>query len=130
MHLKVGDINEVRDVCSSYNTAKSLQTGGAEVYATIYMIGLMEKAAFLLLENSLDESLSSVGVEVNVSHISATPIGMSVRAVAKVLNIEEKRVEFLVEAYDEVAKIGEGKHVRYVINKEKFLKRTYQKLQK
>jgi predicted thioesterase len=67
-------------------------------------------------------------MELNISHISATPVGLEVRAEAEVTAVEGKVITFNVTAYDEAGKIGEGTHKRCIVNSQKFLDKTYAKL--
>ncbi len=106
-------------------TAEALGSGGVKVFATPAMIGLMEQAALNLIQPYLEEGYSTVGLEVNVKHIKATPMGQNVYAVAKLVKIDDKKLTFEVEAYDEEGKIGFGSHRRYIINVEEFLKNIY-----
>lgn len=93
------------------------------------MIGLMENAALSAVDPHLPEGMATVGTELNVKHLSATPMGMVVRAKAELLEVTGRRLVFNLEAYDELEKIGEGTHERYIINIEKFLKKTADKLE-
>lgn len=110
------------------NTAIKVGSGEADVFATPMMIALMENAAYLCLKPFLDESESSVGVNINVSHESATPVGMSVSATAEIIAVEGKAVTFSVVASDSCGIIGRGEHKRVVINSEKFIQRANSKL--
>jgi predicted thioesterase len=88
------------------------------------MIALMEKAALSAVDPCLGEGFATVGLSLNVKHIAATPVGMKVSAEAELLSMEGKKLTFKVEAYDELEKIGEGIHERYIIELSKFLERT------
>ena len=83
-----------------------------EVYGTPMMIYLMEVAAAEAVERFLPEGWVSVGVMVDVRHLAATPVGLTVTARAEVIAVEEGRVTFAVEAHDGLEKIGEGRHAR------------------
>ena len=67
-------------------------------------------------------------MELNISHLAATPVGMEVRAEAEVIAVEGKIITFAVTAYDEAGKIGEGTHKRCIVNTQRFLDKTYEKL--
>ncbi len=86
------------------------------------MIGLMERASHQLLAASLNSEEGSVGFKVNITHLAATPIGMTVTAKSTVESIKGRRVSFAVEAYNEKEKIGEGTHERVIIQKSRFSK--------
>jgi len=129
-NLKIGMKAEIEQVVLQQHTAMAFGSGEVKVLATPMMIGLMEKAALFAVDPHLEEGFTTVGTIVNVSHIAATPVGMKVRAIAVLTNIEGKKLTFDVEAYDENEKIGEGTHERYIIDLAKFLKRTEQKASK
>lgn len=112
------------------DTAKSVGSGTLLVLATPKMIALMEEAAYKTIEGALEEGTSSVGTLMNVKHLSATPVGMEVCATATVTGVDGRKVEFLVEAFDEAGKIGEGTHERFIVTENKFVDKTYAKLNK
>lgn len=101
-----------------------------EVYGTPMMIYLMEVAAAEAIEKYLPEGWGSVGAVVNVKHLAATPVGFTVTARAEVVETNGRLISFAVEAHDGVEKIGEGTHVRGVINLERFEARFKAKVEK
>lgn len=103
------------------NTAKSIGSGGVDVYATPMMIALMEKAAFELVDGFLPTGYTTVGTSLQINHIAATPLGIKVSASAVLTNIDGKKLTFSIEAFDEKEKIGEGTHERYIVNTERFI---------
>lgn len=126
-NLKVGMTAEVGLKVSDKDTAVSFGSGEVSVFATPMMIALMEKASLTAVDPHLDKGYATVGLTVNVKHMAATPVGMEVTARAELLNIEGKKLTFKIEAFDEVEKIGEGTHERYIIELAKFLDRTGKK---
>lgn len=128
--MKIGDTWEVTDAVTENNTAASFGSGALEVFATPYMIAMMENAAFTLMKQDLPPEKSSVGVKLNIAHVSPSPVGMKVRATAEVTAISEngKMVEFRVKAFDEAGLIGEGTHERAVITTGRFLDKCRAKL--
>ena len=100
----------------------------ARVLGTPFMIGLMEMTARNTIKTFLDEGFDTVGTEVNVRHLAATPLGMSVTFTAEILEVKDRRVLCKVEAFDEREKIGEGTHERFVIHVERFAARLQAKL--
>ena len=102
------------------NVATNVGSGKVKVFSTPMMISLMEKAALLSIEPFLEEGQSSVGTHINVSHCSATPMGMQVWVETEVIEIDRRKVTFSVKAYDERGLIGEGTHERFIIDIEKF----------
>lgn len=93
------------------------------VYATPVMILYMEKASGDAISPHLPDGYVSVGMEVNVRHLAATPIGRTVRTVSRVIEVDPKSVLFAVEAWDGDRKIGDGTHRRGVVNVAAFEKR-------
>ena len=92
------------------------------------MIGYMERTCRDTVLPWLEAGYDTVGTQVNVAHLAATPIGMSVTFTAEVIRVDGRRVEFRVEARDEKEKIGEGTHERAIINVAKFATRLAEKL--
>lgn len=108
-------------------TADAVHSGGLPVFATPMMIGLMENASWSLAEECMEEGYSTVGTLVNVKHVSATPVGATVRAETELTEIDGRRLVFKVAAYDDKGLIGEGTHERFIINTEKFMNKTLTK---
>mgnify|MGYP003319168298 CR=1 FL=1 len=110
------------------DTAKEVGSGDLLVYATPCMVALMEGAACEAIAECLGENQTTVGTALNIEHISATPVGMDVRAEAEVTEVNGKAITFAVTAYDEAGEIGRGTHKRVIINSQKFLEKVYAKL--
>ena len=92
-----------------------------EVFATGYLVGLLEWACIKAINPHLDwPAEQTVGTHIDVSHEAATPPGMTVTATVELLAVEGKKLVFAVEAHDGVDVISRGRHERFVINKEKF----------
>lgn len=128
MEITVGMKATVTTQVEREDTAAEICSGSLLVYATPCMVALMEGAACEALEGAIPEGKSSVGISLDISHISATPVGMEVRAEAEVTAVEGSIITFNVTAYDEAGKIGEGTHKRAIITVQKFLDKTYAKL--
>lgn len=128
MEIKVGMTGRVDSYVEREDTAAEVGSGSLLVYATPCMVALMEGAACEAIAAEIPEGKTSVGIELNIRHISATPVGMDVYAVAEVTAVDEKTVTFTVEAYDEAGKIGEGTHKRAIITSQKFLDKVYDKV--
>jgi len=99
----------------------------ARVLGTPWMIMLLEMAARNSLMTVLDPGLDSVGTEVRVRHLAATPMGMEVRFESEVTAVDDRRVRFKVAAFDEKEQIADGTHERFVIHVERFAKRIAEK---
>lgn len=98
-----------------------------EVFATGYMVGLMEWACMQALQPFLEEGEGSVGIMINVSHDAATPVGMLVTVKVRCSEVDGKKIVWQIEARDEVDIIGRGSHGRFVINLDKFTQRLRKK---
>ncbi len=108
-------------------TAAKWGSGLVPVYSTPALVGLLEAAAVKALENQLEAGKTTVGGQIEVRHLAATPVGMSVRARAELTAVEGRKLTFQVEAWDAVEKIGEGSHTRFIIDTEKFVSRVQAK---
>ena len=121
--LKPGLTAQKTCIVSERNTASAYGSGGLDVFSTPAMIALMEAAALSAVDPLLPAGWSTVGTELNVKHLSATPSGMKVTAKAELLSMEGRSLSFKVKAFDEAGKIGEGTHGRFIIENSKFLAR-------
>lgn len=126
--IEVGLTSEQTFVVEERFTAGHVGSGSLRVLATPSMIGFMERVATGLLQPRLPPGASSVGIHVDVHHLAATPVGGKVRVIAEVSGVEGRRVDFKVEAWDEVELVGQGAHQRVVIDVARFLKRLESKL--
>ena len=128
MEITVGMKGEVFTTVEREDTAQEVGSGSLLVYATPCMVALMEGAACEAIAEALTETQTTVGTALNIEHISATPVGMDVRAEAEVTEVNGKVICFTVTAYDEAGEIGRGTHKRVIVNSQKFLDKTYTKL--
>lgn len=112
------------------NSAKTMGSGSLDVFATPAMIALMEETAWKSVQPYLEEGQGSVGIQLNVDHLSATPLGMKVRCESEVTAVEGRKLTFKVTAYDEAGLIGEGTHQRFIVDNEKFQGKANKKLEK
>lgn len=128
MEITVGMKGEVSTLVEKEDTAAEVGSGSLLVYATPCMVALMEGAACEAIAEAMTDDKTSVGTELSIAHVSATPVGLEVRAEAEVIAVDSKVITFQITAYDEAGKIGEGTHKRVIINSQKFLDKTYAKL--
>ncbi|MEE8392231.1 MAG: thioesterase family protein [Anaerolineae bacterium] len=119
--LAPGLTGEVEIVVTEADTAARLGSGLVPVLGTPALVGLMEGASVRALTGHLPPSRTSVGGRIDVRHLAPTPVGMRVRACAKLLEVEGRRLIFHVGAWDEVEQIGEATHERFIIDEEKFV---------
>lgn len=128
MEITIGMKGEASTLVEREDTAAEVGSGSLLVYATPCMVALMEGAACEAIAECLGEDKTSVGTELNISHLSATPVGLEVRAEAEVTAVDGKIITFAVTAYDEAGKIGEGTHKRCIVASQRFLDKAYSKL--
>ncbi len=127
--VEVGIKGKQTRMVDNTNTAEVYGSGDIAVFATPAMIGLMEYTASQSVAPHLDEGQSTVGTVVNVKHLAATPVGLEVYCESEVTLVDRRRLVFDVKAYDEKGTlIGEGVHERFIIDKDKFLKKAYSQL--
>ena len=121
MGIEIGMKGEVSTLVEREDTALEVGSGSLLVYATPCMVALMEGAACEAIGDALPDDKTSVGTELNISHLSATPVGLEVRAEAEVTAVEGSTITFAVSAY-------EGTHKRVVVSSQRFLDKAYSKL--
>ena len=124
MELNIGLKGRVETTVTPENTAQAVGSGLVPVFATPYMIALMEGAAVNAVQAALAPDEGTVGTRLDVTHDAATPIGLKVWAEAELVKVEGRKLTFAVAAYDEREKIGGGVHERFIIKPEKFLARA------
>lgn len=103
------------------NTAQTLGSGDMEVFATPAMVALMENAAMKTVADYLPQNSTTVGSLINVSHIKPSGLGETIETTAILTTIEGRKLTFEVKATDSNGTIGEGTHIRFVVDREKFL---------
>jgi fluoroacetyl-CoA thioesterase len=121
--IPIGKRGEEKRLVTTENAISFLGAEGPRVLSTPHMIGLMEWTCRNTVLPLLEPGHDTVGTHVNVAHLAAAPIGMMVRCTAEVIGVNDRRVQFRVEAWDEREKIGEGTHERAIINVAKFATR-------
>lgn len=112
-----------RTVVDAKNTARTMGSGDLEVFATPAMVALMEHAAMVAVAEALPEGSTTVGSEMNCTHIKPSKLGAAITATAVLTAVEGRKLTFTVGAADEQGIIGEGTHVRFVVDRERFLAR-------
>ena len=124
------NIATVSEIVTEFNTALSVGSGSLKVYATPAMLALMEKAAYEAIKDLLNDGETTVGTNLNVNHVAATPVGMTVSATAELVERDGRKFVFKVTASDESGLIGEGSHERFCVLADRFTEKTYSKLSK
>lgn len=120
-HMETGLSYTSQTMVTENNTAIKIGSGSLPVLATPAMIALMENAATQAIEPELSENVTSVGTAIHIEHLKATGIGQQIYATATLTNIEGRKLTFTVEAKDEHDLIGRGTHIRYIVDKERFM---------
>ena len=108
-------------VVNEGNTAEFIGSGDMAVLATPAMVALMENAAMMAVALHLGEGETTVGSMISTTHLKPSKVGRSISAIAELTEVEGRKLVFKISAYDGETLIGEGDHVRYVVNREKFL---------
>lgn len=119
--LEVGLKHQTIMKVSEGNTAEFIGSGDMAVLATPAMVALMENAAMLAVASKIEPSETTVGSMITTTHLKPSKVGAHVLAEAELTAIEGRKLTFKVRAYDGETLIGEGDHVRFVVNREKFL---------
>ncbi len=125
--LAPGLTGEIEAVVTEADTADRWGSGLVPVFGTPALVGLMEGAAVQALAGRLPPGQTSVGGRIDVRHLAATPVGMRVRARAVLLEVAGRRLTFRVEAWDEIERIGEASHERFVVDEAQFVARAQAK---
>lgn len=112
-----------KQVVGESDTAQNVGSGTLSVFATPMMVALMENSAMKAAEQLLSEGETTVGSELNIRHIRPTAVGEEVEATAILTLHEGRKLTFSVTASDKNGTIGEGTHVRYIVNIEKFMQK-------
>ena len=114
-------------VVTKANCASAVGSGGLDVFATPSMVALMENAAMKCVAQYLPEGSSTVGAEINTTHIKPSALGATIKAVARLTAVEGRKLTFDVAAYDGEDCIGKGTHVRFIIDIERFISKLKSK---
>ena len=127
MPLTPGIKGLAETLVNSDNTADKAGSGKLKVFATPFMVALMERAALESVEPWLEPGQGTVGTMIATSHIAATPVGETVRAESELTAVDERKLSFTVRAYVGAQLIGEGTHQRCIINEKRFMEKTMAK---
>ena len=127
--LPIGLKGQAETLVTEENTAAAMGSGLLPVFATPAMLALMEKAAADSVQPFLPEGQGTVGTRLSVSHLAATPIGLTVRAESELIAVDRRKLRFSVRAWAGSELIGEGEHERFVIDNARFLEKALAKKQ-
>jgi len=121
--LIVGIRGELSQIVTDKDTAAHYGSGLIDVFATPAMIGLMESTAQLSVMSVIPEGSITLGTEVNIKHLKATPVGKKVVCYSELIAIDGRQLTFKVTAFDEGGEIGSGTHTRFIVDKNKFIRK-------
>jgi predicted thioesterase len=121
--LQPGLTGSVTWTATERHSAEAWGSGAVPVFATPSLVGLMETAAMEALRGRLSDGDTTVGTRIDVSHLAATPLGDEVRAEATLTSVDGRRLTFEIVAHDSSQKIGEGRHERVIVSRERFVAR-------
>lgn len=122
--IQVGIKGFATEVVTEKSTAASMGSGFLAVYATPAMIALMEKSAAMSVQPFLEDGQGTVGTFIEVSHISATPLGMQVQCESELLEVDNRKLVFQIMVSDASGLIGTARHERFVIDNERFMQKA------
>ncbi|MCL1791896.1 MAG: thioesterase family protein [Peptococcaceae bacterium] len=123
-----GQTASVITTVTDANTAKTIGSGSLDVFATPMMIALMERAACACLAGSLGPGQTSVGTHLNVSHLAASPLGVTITATATIASVTDRKIEYKITATDGTKEIGTGEHTRMIVDTRRFMEKASKKI--
>jgi fluoroacetyl-CoA thioesterase len=108
-------------------TARVVGSGGLDVLATPVLSGWIENVAYEMVDLWLKDDQTTVGGSITTQHIAPTPVGLKVRINVRLEKIEGRKLIFMTEAWDTAQKIAEGEHVRFIVDKQRFMDKVAKK---
>jgi fluoroacetyl-CoA thioesterase len=128
MHqIQAGAKREERLLVTAEEAIDFMGVENARVFATPHLVGRLEYTCRNLVKPMLEDGYDTVGTHVDIRHLAATPVGMAASFHAEVVSVDDRRVNFRVEAFDEKEKIAEGTHQRFIVNVARFAARLAEK---
>ena len=124
MELKKGLSSQSSVTVSAGNTAAAMGSGDLDVFATPAMVALMENAAMKAVADAVPEGSTTVGAEMNVTHIKPSGLGAEIVVTAVLTGVEGRKLTFNVGARDAEGMIGEGIHIRYAVDRRRFMEKV------
>ncbi len=121
--LKPGLKGNIETTVAKKDTASAYGSGLIDVFATPAMIGLMEKTAQESVQAFLPAGHITLGTAISVKHSKATAVGKKISFFSELTNVEDRQLTFSLKAFDEEGEIGSGTHQRFIVNKERFMKK-------
>jgi fluoroacetyl-CoA thioesterase len=124
MPLETGLTHSITIPVTAELTARHLNLGSASVFSTPSMVWLVEHTAQALAQMHLPAGQTTVGSEIYIKHLAPTPLGMNVTARVAITAIDGRRLTFAAEVFDEKEKVGEGRHVRVIVDHSRFMAKS------
>jgi predicted thioesterase len=124
--LRTGITKNREKIVKPEDTAVHCDSGLIEVFATPAMVSFMEGTAYMSVQEYLPEGQITLGIEINVKHLKATPVGMKVFCESTLTGIDGKKLFFEIKACDEKGEIGTATHIRYIVEAKKFMEKLAQ----
>jgi predicted thioesterase len=121
----VGLVGHVAWPATERHSAEAWGSGAVAVFGTPSLVGLMEAAAMEALRGRLQDGDTTVGTRIDVEHLAATPLGDTVRAEARLVAVDGRRLTFEIEAHDSARLIGRARHERTVVSRARFLEKLH-----
>ena len=125
--IQTGTKGHLEITVTQDKTAKAMGSGELEVFATPAMISLIEETAWRSVSALLEPGEGTVGTRIEISHTSATPVGIRITCETEVDVVDRRRIVFDVRVFDEFGKIGEGTHERFIVRNDRFLQKAGEK---
>ncbi len=125
--LKNGLLGKEQTIVSHSNSALSMGSGSLEVFSTPSLVALMERAAANSVKNHLEPGKTTVGVVMEVKHLSPTPLGMMVFCESELCEVDGKRLVFKITAFDKHGTIGTAHHERMIVDTKRFMEKAHAK---
>jgi len=120
-NINIGIKGRCEQIVTFNDTASKYGSGLLPVFATPALIALMEKTSMESVMPYLEKNRNTVGIEVNVKHLKATPIGIKVTCESHLINVDGNKLYFNVRVFDNEGEIGIGTHARFIVDTEKFM---------
>ncbi len=125
-NIPVGNRHSLEMTVKDMDTASHYGSGHIAVFATPAMVGFMEDTAQTCVQKYLPEGFITLGIEINVKHLKATPVGMKVFCESTLTAVDGKKLIFEIKAWDENGDIGIASHIRYIVDAKKFMEKLSQ----
>jgi len=122
--ITIGMTGTYKVLVSDNNTAKTMKSGSLDVFATPSLVAIMEAAAVDAIKDEIGENETSVGCAISTSHLAPSLIGDEIISYAEVIDVDGRQIKFKVSAFDKDTLVGEGKHIRVIVDKEKFINKA------